>query len=71
MINNRKTIKCSRCGKEASLTVHAVGFDDAPADFTITEECNGRCDKRYYPMSAQEMQKLTGLPLAGWSETKY
>lgn len=71
MINNRKTIKCDRCGKEGSLTVHADGFDDAPASFTITEECKGPCEKRHYPMSAEEMQKLTGLPLSGWSETKY
>jgi hypothetical protein len=71
VINNRKAIKCERCGKPAQFTVHADGFDDAPANFTATEECDGGCKKRYYPMSAQQMHDLTGLPLAGWSEARF
>lgn len=71
MINNRKSIKCERCGKDAHITVHADGFDDAPASFTAKEECTARCEPRYYPMTAQEMHDRTGLPLSGWSETRY
>jgi hypothetical protein len=30
----------------------------------------GRHEQRDTPMSAQDMHKLTGLPLAGWSENR-
>ena len=41
MINNRKALKCDRCGKDATLTVHANGPDGAPESFTIKEQCAG------------------------------
>jgi hypothetical protein len=71
MINNRKAIKCDQCGSDGTLTVHADGFDDAPERFTAKQECKGACGPRYTPMSAHDMHKLTGLPLAGWSEARY
>lgn len=71
MINNQKAITCDRCGKEGTRTVHADGFDDAPERFTAKQECKGPCGPRYFPMSAQEMRDQDGLPLAGWSETRY
>jgi hypothetical protein len=67
----QKSIKCEQCGKDGTVTVVADGFDDAPASFTIKKEYKGPCEPRYPPISAHEMHKLTGLPLAGWCETRY
>ena len=71
MINNRIAIQCDRCGKDGYITVHADGFDDAPTNFTAKQECQGACDPRYVPMTAQQMHDRTGLPLSGWSETRF
>jgi hypothetical protein len=71
MINNKAAIKCERCGSKAELLVVADGFDDAPKSFTITRTCSGGCPKGYAPVTAQEMHERTGLPLSGWSETRF
>jgi hypothetical protein len=71
VINNRKDVKCERCGRDGYITVHADGFDDAPEKFTAKQECKGGCEPRYFPMTAQEMHERFGYPRAGWSETKY
>ena len=61
------SVKCELCGSDAELLVVSDGFDDAPTSFTITRTCSGPCEKRYLPMTAQEMHERTGLPLTGWS----
>jgi hypothetical protein len=71
LINNRRIVKCERCGKEGYLTVHAEDWEDSPLSFTMKEECKGPCEPRYSQMTAEEMHKMTGLPLSGWSETKH
>ena len=72
MIRNRKTDKCEICGSDAEVHVVAVGFDDAPASFTITRTCRGQrpCEKTYRQMPAQQMHETTRLPLTGWSQTE-
>ena len=69
MINNQRPIKCDRCGKDGTETVHADGFDDAPESFTIA--ATGRCEPRYIPSARRRCIEHTGLPLSGWSETRY
>jgi hypothetical protein len=71
VINNRKAITCDRCKKSGSQTVHADDFDDTPASFTMKQECEGPCKPLYQQMTAKEMHDRTGLPLSGWSETRY
>ena len=70
MIHNRKTVKCEICRSDAELKVVADGFDDAPAMFNITRTCSSLCEKKYFPMTAQQMHEKTGLPLTGWSQTE-
>ena len=64
---NRKTVKCETFGIDGELLVVPDGFDDAPRSFTITKTCSGPYEKRFMPMTAQEMHDRTGLPLEGWS----
>ena len=45
--------------------------DDRHEGRAAKQECKGPCEPRYMGMSAEDMHKLTGLPLAGWSETRY
>lgn len=68
MVPNRRTTTCERCGGDAVDEVVPDGWDDAPANFTITRTCkNGPCSKTYTKLTAQQMHDLTGLPLSGWS----
>ena len=67
MINNKKTVKCEKCGNKAELEVVPDDFDDAPARFTITRTCSSACQKLYISVSPQEMHDEFGLPLTGWS----
>lgn len=72
MINNKTTKPCERCGQPADAQVVADGFDDAPESFTITRTCSAGCTKVYVAgVTPEEMRASTGLPLAGWSETRY
>ena len=64
---NKKSVKCENCGSDSVLEVVPDSFDDAPAGFTVTRTCSGQCQKAYWPMTAQEMHKRTGLPVTGWS----
>jgi hypothetical protein len=47
-------------------TVVPDDWNDAPAGFTLTRECFGRCVKTYKKMTPAEMTELTNLPLSGW-----
>jgi len=63
---NQLRVKCAACGADAILEVIPDGFDDAPATFVMTHTCSGSCRKLYDPISAEEMNRRTGLPLTGW-----
>lgn len=67
MVPNKLKTKCEHCGLEAEIEVVPDGWADAPASFVITRTCHGPCEKAYMPVTAQEMHKITGLPLSGWS----
>ena len=64
---NRKTTKCEVCGGNAELQVVPDRFDDAPKKFTVVRKCSGGCKKIAWPMTAEKMSEMTGLPLTGWS----
>ena len=62
----KKATRCERCSRPAELEIVPVGFDEAPESFTLVRTCSGPCEKTYELMTAQEMHRLTGLPLSGW-----
>lgn len=58
MIHNGTTGKCLTCGGEAFVTVHADGFDDLPATFTMKNTCKkGPCPAAYVQLTAQQMHE--------------
>lgn len=71
MIENRRRATCAVCGKGSTVTVHADGFDDAPASFKVVIECDGACGKAYLPHTADQIRTIFGLPLTGWTEARY
>ena len=62
----KKATTCERCGLPAELAIVQDGFDETPESFTLVRTCSGSCEKTYESMTAQEMHRLTGLPLSGW-----
>jgi hypothetical protein len=71
MIENKLRVRCPNCGQPAEMLVVANGFDDAPEEFTARVERHGGCEKKYVPMTAEQMHEKFGLPKTGWSETRY
>ena len=62
----KKATKCERCGLPAELEIVQDGFEDTPKLFTLVRTYSGFCEKAYEPITAQEMHRLTKLPLSGW-----